>query len=151
MQNFYDVNSSADGLINTFTTRFNIEYSLTLTSYQMGEIRVFSLSLYPDNENNVFDYWVKNTVIKIISEFLRTDSNIVFYVCDSEDGEEDKRHRVFEYWYAKAIELHEFIAKYNYTIKSENNYTVNSSIIYNRDNYLSDYIIQEFKKQIEIL
>jgi len=151
LQNFYNVSSSEDGYIHTFITRFNIEYSLTLTSYQMGEVRVFSLSLYPDKEYNVFDYWVKNTVVRIISEFLRNDSNVVFYVCDSEDEREDQRHRVFEYWYSKAIELHAFIGKYNHTFLSENNYTINSSILYNKNNYLSDFIIQQFKDQIEIL
>jgi hypothetical protein len=117
----------------------------------MGEVRVFSLSLYLDSENNIFDYWVKNTVIKIIAEFLKNDSNVVFYVCDMEGEKEDQRHKVFEYWYSKAVELYQFIAKYNYIVKSENDYTIYSSILYNRENYLSEYIIQQFKDQMEIL
>jgi hypothetical protein len=117
----------------------------------MGEVRVFSLSLYPDKETNVFDYRVKNTVIRIISEFLRTDTKVVFYVCDIEDEKEDKRHKVFEYWYSKQTELHEFIGKFNYVFKSRNNYTLNSSILNNKDNYLSDFIIQQFKQEIGIL
>jgi len=76
---------------------------------------------------------------------------VVFYVCDPDDEKGDKRHKVFEYWYSKAVELHEFIAKYNYTVKSENGYTVNSSILYNKDNYLEHFIIQQFKEEMDIL
>jgi hypothetical protein len=115
----------------------------------MGDIKVFSLSLYPQTETNIFDYWVKNTVINIIYTFLQKDANVIFYVCDVEDDKEDQRHRVFEYWYNKAIDLHEFIGKYNYSIKSENGYTVHSSIIYNKENYLLPYIIEQFKKEID--
>ena len=150
MQNFYNVNSSEDGLINTFTTRFNIEYSLTLTSYQMGEFRVFSLSLYPDKETNKFDYWVKNTVIRIIKHFLEADSNVVFYVCDIDDEREDQRNRVFEYWYSKEKDLPKFIVKYNYTYKSKNGYVLHSSLLYNIENPLADLIIQELKNQMNI-
>lgn len=116
----------------------------------MGEVRIFSLSLYPDVEIKSFDYWVKNTVVLILSEFLKNDSNVVVYVCDSEDERENQRHKVFQYWYAKEFELHRFIAKYDFITTSKNGYTINSSLIYNRDNYLADFIIQQFKEVMEI-
>lgn len=117
----------------------------------MGEVRVFSISLYPDRENNIFDYWIKNTVIRVISDFLKKDANVIFYVCDNEDQKEDQRYRVFEYWYSKAIDFNDYIAKFDYVVKSQNDYTINSSILYNKENYLADYIIQQFKNQMEIL
>jgi len=116
----------------------------------MGEVRVFSLSLYPETETFIFDYWVKNTVIKILADFLEKDANVIFYVCDSIDKREDQRHKVFEYWYNKASELHDFIAKYNYSMQSVNGYQINSSILYNKNNYLSDYIISQFKEEMGI-
>lgn len=117
----------------------------------MGEVRIFSLSLYPDVEHSNFDYYIKNTVVKVIADFLKIDSNVVFYVCDSEDERAHQRHKVFEYWYTKEVELHKSIAKYDYVVKSENGYTVHSSLIYNRDNYLADFIIQQFKEEMNIL
>ena len=116
----------------------------------MGEVRVFSLSLYPETETLIFDYWVKNTVIKILADFLKKDANVIFYVCDSIDKREDQRHKVFEYWYNKASELHDFIAKYNYSMQSVNGYQINSSILYNKNNYLSDYIISQFEEEMGI-
>jgi hypothetical protein len=102
----------------------------------MGEFRVFSLSLYPDKETNKFDYWIKNTVIRIIKDFLEADSNVVFYVCDIDDEREDQRNRVIE--------------KYNYTYKSKNGYVLHSSLLYNIENPLADLIIQELKNQMNI-
>ena len=116
----------------------------------MGEVRTFSLALYAETEPHSFDYWVKNTVIKVISDFLRVDSNVVFYVCDGEDQKEDQRHKVFEYWYEKAIEFHDFIAKNNFCFESINGYKVNSSILYNKQNYLSDYIIAQFEEATKL-
>jgi hypothetical protein len=151
LQNSYNVSSSDDGLIYTFITRFNIKYTLVLIAYRMGEISTFSLSLYPETEVAIFDYWIKNTVIKVIVEFLERDTNTVFYVCDSDDGKEEQRHKVFEYWYKKEVELHQFIGKYNYSFQSENGYKVNSSIIYNKQNYLSGYIIEQFRNEMREL
>ena len=116
----------------------------------MGEVRIFSLSLYPETDTTISDYWIKNTVINILSDFLKKDHNVIFYVCDNMDEREDQRHKVFEYWYKKATAMHEFIAKYNYEFHSKYGYKINSSIIYNKNNYLSDYIIEQFKKEIEI-
>jgi hypothetical protein len=116
----------------------------------MGDVKVFSLSLYQETETNIFDYWVKNTVIQVISQFLKKDSNVIFYICDNEDEKEDQRHKVFKYWYIKAIELHDFIGMYNYTIQSQNGYKVNSSMLFNKENYLSDYIIEQFKEEIKL-
>lgn len=114
----------------------------------MGEVSTFSLALYPETESSVFDYWIKNTIIKIIADFLKKKSNVVFYVCDGEDGKEDQRHKVFEYWYNKEISLHKYIAKYNYSFQSENGYKINSSVIYNKNNYLSGYIIKQFTDEM---
>jgi hypothetical protein len=116
----------------------------------MGEFRVFSLSLYPETETNKFDYWVKNTVIRIIKDFLETDSNVVFYICDIDDEREDQRNRIFEYWYNKEKDLHKFISKYNYTYQSNNGYVLHSSLLYNIENPLADLIIQELKNQMNI-
>lgn len=145
MLHLYNVKRSEDGLSYTFTTRFNITYKLALTTYLLGEVNAFSLSLYPESEPQQVDYWIKNTVIKIIGDILAKDSNVIFYVCDSEDEREDQRHNVFEYWFVKASVVYTYIKKYSYCIKSENGYNLNSSILYNADNYLEKYIIDEFK------
>jgi hypothetical protein len=150
LPNFYNVTSSEDGLISTFTTRFHIEYTLTLSSYPMGEFRVFSLSLDTDSERPVIDYWIKHTVIKVISDFLKNDSNVILYICDSMDNREKKRFNAFHYWYDKAIEFHNYIGKYDNPVKSYGDYSIYSSLLYNKENPLSHLIIEEFKKQMEL-
>jgi len=116
----------------------------------MGEFRVFSLSLETDSERPMFDYWIKHTIVKVVSDFLRNDSNVILYICDNTDNRENKRFNAFQYWYDKAIEFHNYVGKYDYIIKSENDYFIYSSILYNKENPLSDLIIEDFKKQMQI-
>ncbi|RYY06501.1 MAG: hypothetical protein EOP43_06170 [Sphingobacteriaceae bacterium] len=150
MQNLYNIEPSEDGLTYYFTTKFNIRYQLALTVYPLGDVNAFSLSLYPDSEPTQIDYRIKNTVIKFVADILLKDTNVIIYVCDTEDNREDKRHIAFEYWYNKASKVYTYISKYNYCIVSENGYKLNSSILYNSNNFLESYIIQEFKKALEI-
>lgn len=150
MPNLYSVKPSKDGSTYIFTTRFNITYQLALTTYPLGEVNAFSLSLYPETEPTQIDYWIKNTIINFIGDILLNDSNVLFYVCDSEDEREDKRHQVFEYWFKKASATYTYIKKYNHCIYSENGYKLNSSLLYNANNLLEDYIVAEFRKALEI-
>ncbi len=150
MLNLYKIEPSEDGLTYHFTTRFNITYQLALTAYPLGEVNAFSLSLYPDKEPTQIDYWIKNTVVKIVADILLKESNVIIYVCDNEDNREDKRHIAFEYWYKKASKIYTYINKYDYFIVSENGYKLNSSILYNSNNFLESYIIEEFKKALDI-
>jgi len=120
-----------------------------LTSYYIGDVSTFSLSLYPDVEIKQLDLWIKNTVVKVVGDFLKKDSNVIFYVCDNEDDREDKRHLVFEYWYEKSKKEFDYIEKYNYSVMSDNGYKINSSILYNKENYLADYLIDQFKQLMQ--
>lgn len=113
------------------------------------DVSTFSLSLYPDEETNMFDFWVKNTVVKIIGEFLRKDSNTIFYVCDSTDDREAKRHNVFEYWYDRSKAEYDFVGKHDYVIRSSYGYEIYSSLLFNIDNPLAGYIIEKFQRLMD--
>lgn len=150
MYSLYNVERSDDGLSYTFTTRFNIKYQITLISYPLGDVSVFSLSLYPESEASVKpDYLIKNTVVKVIADVLLNDVNSIFYICDTADSREDKRHTAFEYWYQKAVKEHPYVDKYDYCLISENGYPINASLLTNKDNPLAPYIIEEFKKAMQ--
>lgn len=66
------------------------------------------------------------------------------------DDKEDKRYNVFDYWYEKVSTIYPYVGKYNYCIQSKNGYKLNSSILYNTNNYLRNYIIEEFEKALKI-
>jgi hypothetical protein len=149
LHNRYKVDLDESGLIYSFTTRFNVKYNLILTVYQIAGVKSYSLSLYPDKEINVFDYWIKNTVIKVIADILAIDANVIFYVCDNMDGKEDERHIIFDYWYEKAKSTYSFIGKYDYCFDSEHGYKLNTSVLFNKENILSAYIIENFIKSFE--
>ena len=148
MQSHYDIEPSEDGLSYTFTTKNNIKYKVALTVYPLGEVSAFSLALYPDEgfePHPGLDLKIKNTIAKIVGDILLNDANTVFYVCDSFDDKEDQRHNVFEYWYEKCKQDHNYVAKVNHQFTSIHNYTINSSLLYNIENPLAYHIVQWFK------
>jgi len=148
LQSHYDVEPSEDGLSYTFTTKNKIRYKLALTIAPLGEVSAFSISLYPDEGYEPFpglDFRIKNTISKIVGAILSVDSNTVFYVCDSLDGQEDKRHKVFEYWYDQCKHDHPYVSKITHQFTSINSYTINSTLLYNRENPLADHVIKWFK------
>lgn len=149
MQSHYDIEPSDDGLAYTFITKNNIRYKLALTIAPLGDISAFSISLYPEDGQEPFsglDFRIKNTIAKIIADILSNDSNTVFYVCDSSDGDEDKRHSVFEYWYDKCKHNHDYVAKITHQFTSINQYTINSTLLFNKENPLADLIAKWFKE-----
>ncbi len=147
MQSHYDIEPSDDGLSYTFTTKNDIVYILALVTYPIGEISAFSLSLYPDEGHSPapgLDFKIKNTVAKIIGDILAIDSNTVFYVCDSLDGNEDKRDKAFEYWYEKCRAEHPYVEKFTHKFITED-YKIHSALLYNRENPLANDIKKWFK------
>jgi hypothetical protein len=145
----YDIESSEDGLSYTFTTKNDIRYKVALIIYPLGEVSAFSLNLYPDEGHEPapkLDFRIKNTVAMIIGNILSKEGNTVFYVCDSLDDKQEQRHNVFEYWYEKCKHEHHHVAKINHQFTSVNNYTINSTLLYNWENPYAEDIIKWFKE-----
>ncbi len=149
MQNLYDVSASEDGLTYTFTTRFQVNYRIALTTYPIGQFNAFCLSLYPDVEPKNIDFWIRNTVVKLIGDILNQESQVIFYTCDNEDSREDKRHNLFEYWYNKSSAHFWYIEKHNCCFETEHGYKINSSLLYNIENPMAESIKAEFEKALK--
>lgn len=53
---------------------------------------------------------IKSTIWAVLQEFFRQNENVVIYICDTSDGKQAIRNRLFQKWY------NEFEEKDNYTI-----------------------------------
>jgi hypothetical protein len=146
----YDVIPSSDGLSYTFTNKFGIKFILTFFEQPIGTFIAYSFSIYPQGDNNEFDPRIKITVIKVISDILRKEENLLFYVCDSTDDNSCKRNMVFNYWFEKEKTNHTHVEKYDYSVDTIHGYTINSSLLYNVNNVNYSIIIDEFNKEIEL-
>ena len=56
------------------------------------------------------DKYVRDTIFAIVSEFFRLNNVTMLYICESGDGKQAMRSRLFTYWFS------EFIDKGKYTL-----------------------------------
>jgi len=148
LQSLYEVKSSEDGLTYYFTTKFNLTYIVALTTNGALGVNAYSLNIYPEDDTikPPIDFWIKNTVIDIIGRILIKEENSLVYVCDGIDGKEDKRHTAFARWYDNGKRIYPDVRKYDYCFHSEDGYKINASLMYNQNNPLAQYLIEQFNE-----
>lgn len=53
-----------------------------------------------DNRKSPRDRKVRDTVLAIVEEFFRANQAALLYICETGDGKQMARSRLFEYWFA---------------------------------------------------
>ena len=93
---------STNGYSFTFRTRYGYLYEVGFTEdYMLSDdgcvFQFFIICL--DSEHPAKDPQVKDTVIAILEEFFKNDLVSLVYICDTHDGRQAIRQRLFESWY----------------------------------------------------
>ncbi len=96
------------------------------------------------------DHKVRDTIIAIIDEFFRVNNITMLYICETNDGKQKMRSRLFEYWFST------YSRKANFTLLSssvtEDDGTVNfTTIIIRNDNPDLSKVVQEFTESVKLL
>lgn len=105
------------------------------------------------NVNNMVsprDAKVKDTIISIIEEFFNKNNATMLYICETSDGKQAMRSRLFEYWFSS------YAMKIKYTflstaIKDTENNTNFATLITRNDNPRFSSVLVEFNDTIRIL
>lgn len=72
---------------------FVIDYTLDIeNSYQLCIDNV-------DSKTQPRDYKVRDTVVVIIKEFFKNNELSLLYICDTSDGRQKARNRIFRIWF----------------------------------------------------
>ena len=92
---------------------------------------------------------IKDTLIAIIEQFFAENANVLLYICDTSDGREEKRNRLFVRWFEEFATPDRFTMKTaNATVEGQGFY---AAIIVENTNPMLEAIVGDFKQTAESL
>ncbi len=98
----YDITLSEQGFI--FQTAGGIHYRVSFDEEDiiLGGCKTYQLILQKVERTHApHDPNVETTVLAIINEFFRLNQHVLLYVCDTSDGKESGRNRLFLRWFER--------------------------------------------------
>lgn len=105
-----------------FQTREGIIYGIAfLEDNPIGGCETYQLTISNKNDHHgAFDPDVRITIFAIIEEFFCNNSNVLIYICDTSDGREAVRNRLFLKWFEEyADNGHFYFSTAQATIEGE--------------------------------
>lgn len=99
-----------------FTTDNGTRYSVSfLEDVPLGGCDTYQFGFRKREDSHTgYDSKVRDTLITIIEQFFAENDNVLLYICDTSDGREEKRNRLFIRWFE------EFATPERYTLKTAN-------------------------------
>ncbi|MBR1800280.1 MAG: hypothetical protein IJ767_02110 [Bacteroidaceae bacterium] len=94
----------------TFQTELGIHYNISFEpDNEIGGCPTYQFILKKvERERSPHDPLVEPTILAIIDEFFRANFNVLLYICDTSDGREAKRNRLFLMWFEKHADPERF-------------------------------------------
>lgn len=87
----------------TFVSRDGIKYRVffsPLQDYYPELPNTYSFSIEPEDRTpHPFDRRIAMTVVAILERFFQNDENAMIMICDTLDGKERKRRKLFDRWF----------------------------------------------------
>lgn len=87
-----------------FQTDFGIHYSISFNKedIMLGGCVTYQLIIRKiEEKRSSHDPKVEATILAIINEFFRLNFEVMLYLCDTSDGREEYRNRLFLAWFDK--------------------------------------------------
>lgn len=102
-----------------------------------------------NNKPSPRDTCVKDTVFAIISEFFRVNNATMLYICESGDGKQAMRSRLFSHWFADFANKCKYVFLQSSILDTEGieNYF---AIITRTDNPHLDNVMAEFTSAVKL-
>ena len=134
-----------------FETERNIHYSVSFeedTPFGGCETYQFIIEKI-DRVRSSYDPKVEMTILAIINEFFDEGQNVLLYICDTSDGREANRNRLFLSWFEKHAQAGRFtIRTANAVVEGQGFY---AAIIVENTNPKFENITQDFERTAEAL
>ena len=95
--------SLTDGNSFYFTTEEGNEYEIGFIKDDMfGLSDAYQFFIVPKGEaNTIKDEKIQLTIVAVIEEFFRTKEVLLDYICDTNDGRQATRSRLFSHWFCQ--------------------------------------------------
>lgn len=133
----------------SFTTNKSIIYEVVFWDLSNSlntndEYRVVELSFFPTNNetNQKYDDRISETIIDIVEKFFLHNSDVLLFVCDSNDGRARCRKITFNKWINQNASLKYLATKYDSEISDAGVYSC--SIIIGNAHPLKEKIVNDF-------
>jgi len=133
-----------------FLTTSNIKYSIIFYENDdlsaVDGLTVYEFAFAPEVHKDINlpkDNRVSATILKVISDFLKRETNSLLFVCDSTDDKGMARARLFNNWYKKSE--CEYTEKYDETIEDPVNSDIITSLLIHKDAPNKQLMLQKYR------
>lgn len=86
----------------SFLTDYGVQYAIGFekddTSLPVTETYQFSI-INVNNKKSPRDPKVRETIIAVVEDFFVENQEVMLYICETGDGKQSLRSRLFEYWF----------------------------------------------------
>lgn len=149
----YKVTKIADQMHVAFFTDYGVQYIAGFdkddTTMPITETYQFSIINF-NNKKSPRDPKVRETIIAIVENFFMENQEVMLYICETGDGKQSMRSRLFGYWvnhYKKEWKIMFLTA----SIPDEDGITNYASIIIRQDHPRLKEVVNEFTTAVTLL
>lgn len=129
----------------TFLNRDGIKYHATFypVEYLYPQFpKTYSFSIEPEDKRaHRIDPRISATIVEILRRFFSINENAMIMVCDSTDGKEGKRRKLFDRWFENFAD--DSILRYDASAPLEE-YQLHISIYFRNDNPNKNALVKAF-------
>lgn len=135
-----------------FVSDYHVGFSVAFDENDLlrsGESYQFALTNY-GGKKSPRDNKVRTTVLAIVEEFFSKNEAALLYICETGDGMQKMRNRLFHFWFGVYSESDEylFLPQVVYDEEDNENY---AALIIRRDNPKFNDLVTEFTNTITML
>lgn len=149
----YKVNNIADDKHVAFFTDYGVQYIAGFdkddTTMPVTETYQFSIINF-NNKKSPRDPKVRETIIAIVENFFMENQEVMLYICETGDGKQSMRNRLFGYW-LNHYKKHWKIMFLTASITDENGILNYATIILRQDHPRFKEVIREFTDTVTLL
>lgn len=135
-----------------FVSDYHVGFSVAFDENDLlrsGDSYQFALTNY-GGKKSPRDNKVRTTVLAIVEEFFSKNEAALLYICETGDGMQKMRNRLFHFWFGVYSESDEylFLPQVVYDEEDNENY---AALIIRRDNPKFNELVTEFTNTITML
>jgi hypothetical protein len=144
----YDEDNKAYLFVSDFGVKITISFEpddliTTGESYQLVLVNV-------NNKKSPRDEKVKQTIYAITSQFMEEHQSALLYICETNDGKQRSRGRLFRYWTSEFDNIKKYLYLYT-TITDLEGVDNAAAIIIRKDNPKLVAMVTEFAEVTDLL
>lgn len=148
----YTVSYDAVRDVYAFTTDAKVEIGITFeidTILTKGRVFLFSINNL-NRKKSPRDSKIRHTITAIVEEFFAKNEAAMLYICETGDGKQAMRSRLFEFWFSIYRDREEFVF-IPLTVKEEEGVEDYTALVIRKDNPNFADIVIEFTNLVNLL